>query len=237
MSAYFWMSVLTIIICCGAFLLRNKCGLTEKIGLICWITLSLYFVIEYIVIKATTSSYHLFTQPMSDLGVTSCGRGTYPLAPYEICSPYHLLMNWTFTLTGIVIFVGAISLHRFWPNQSQTRIATFLLAIYGLSYTISGISPADIHFYWHTLGSLPGMVVQIPALIMIGLAIHKKMPILARWTFLCVLFTTAAFILLLFQPLFADLPGGLLQRILYGSVYLWMTSTALVLWLKKPANS
>lgn len=232
MSTYFWMSALSIIVLCGTLLLRNKRAMTAKIGFICWIALSLYFVFEYIVIRATTSFYSIFAQPMSDLGVTICGRETYPLAPYEICSPYHLLMNWTFAITGIVIFVGAISLHQFWPNQRQTRIATFLLVIYGLSYTISGIFPADINFLWHTLGSLPGMVVQIPALMMIGFAIRKQMPKLARWTFFFVLLTTAALILLFFQPIFTDFPGGLLQRVLYGSVYLWMVITAFVLWMK-----
>ncbi|MUK88920.1 DUF998 domain-containing protein [Ornithinibacillus sp. L9] len=231
MSSYFFiMSVLTVIVCFAAFLLRNKREITAKIGFISWISLSLYFIIEFIVIRASTVSYNLFTQPMSDLGVTSCGIDTYELANYEICSPYHLLMNWTFTITGIVIFVGAIFLHQFWPNKRQTRIATTLLAIFGLSFTISGIIPADIGFLWHTFGALPGMIVQIPALILIGRAIRHNMPRLSTWTFVCTLITTGSLILLFFQTIF--IPGGLLQRILYGSVFLWMTVTAIVLWKK-----
>jgi len=229
---YFLMSALTIMIICLVVRLRNHRVITLKIGLISWISLSAYFIIEYLVIRATTAPYNFLKQPMSDLGVTTCGTDTYILATYEICSPYHLLMNWTFTFTGIAIFTGAIFLHRIWPDNQQSRTATALFVIYGLSYTISGIVPADVNFLWHTLGSLPGMVVQIPALIMIGLAIRKKMPKLSLWTFVCALITTCALILAFFQP-FIDLPGGLLQRILYGSVFLWMTVTAMVLWPKK----
>jgi hypothetical protein len=171
---------------------------------------------------------------MSDLGVTMRGTGTYPISSLEICSPYHLLMNWTFILTGIAIFVGALFLHQFWPVKRITRIATIFLVIFGLGYTISGIFPADVNFLWHTLPSIPGMMVQIPALILIGFSIHREMPKLSLWTFICALTTTIALILMSLQP-FIDL-FGLLQRILYGSVYLWMIITAIVLW-KKNMNS
>lgn len=230
---YFLMSVLIITIISTTFLLRHQRDITAKIGFICWISLSTYFIIEYIVIRNTTAPYNFLKQPMSDLGVTACDRDTYVLASYEICSPYHQLMNWTFIMTGIVIFVGAICLHQFWSNQRQSIIATFLLVMYGLSYTISGIVPADVNFLWHTLGSIPGMFVQIPALIIIGLSIRRKSPKLSFWTFVCVLISTSSLILLFFQPLFIDLPGGLLQRILYGSVYFWMVITAIALWRKK----
>ncbi|MGN8646796.1 DUF998 domain-containing protein [Gracilibacillus sp. HCP3S3_G5_1] len=230
--SYFFMMVITILALIFALFFR-KYIIAIKIGFISWILLSVYFPIEYLVIQATTAPYNFLTQPMSDLGVTTCGINTHILAPYEVCSPYHLLMNWTFTVTGIVIFVGAICLQQFWPDSKKTKIATGLLVIFGLSYSISGIFPADVSFLWHTLGALPGMVVQIPALLLIGIAIHKTMPILAIWTYISTLLTTCSLVFLFYQPSFINLPGGLLQRILYGSIYLWMTVTAIVLWRKK----
>lgn len=229
--SYFFMVVITILALIFTLFFRKQI-IATKIGFISWISLSLYFPIEYLIIKATTAPYNFLTQPMSDLGVTTCGINTHLLAPYEVCSPYHLLMNWTFTVTGIVTFVGAICLHQFWPNNKQTKIATGLLVIFGLSYNISGIFPADVSFLWHTLGALPGMVVQIPALLLIGLAIRKIMPKLAIWTYFSTLLTTCSLVLLFFQTSL-NLPGGLLQRILYGSIYLWMTVTAIVLWRRK----
>ncbi|WP_163581087.1 DUF998 domain-containing protein [Gracilibacillus saliphilus] len=229
-TSYIWMAALTVISFLIVLLLRNQRTIIARIGFVSWISLSLYFVMEYIVIQATTAPYHFLEQPMSDLGVTSCGKNTYPLAPYEICSPYHLLMNWTFAVTGIVIFVGAIALHQFWPDNKKTSIATVLLVIFGLSYNISGIIPADINFLWHTLGSMPGMIVQIPALVLISIAIRNVKPSLAIFTCICTVVTTCSLILLFYQPPFISLPGGLLQRILYGAVYFWMVITAVVLW-------
>ncbi len=231
---YLLMTSVTIIVLCVTFLIRHQHAITAKIGFICWISLSAYFFIEYIVIRATTAPYNFLEQPMSDLGITTCGTDTYVLSSLEICSPYHLLMNWTFTFTGIVIFVGALFLHQFWPDNRKTRIATIFLVIFGLSFTFAGIIPADVSFLWHTLPTLPGMLVQIPALILIGFSIRTEMPKLSLWTFFCVFITTTALTLLSLQPLFTELFAfGLFQRILYGSVFLWMTITAIVLWQKK----
>lgn len=233
MISYVFMGLLTVIGLSAALLLRKYHEITKRIGMVSWVSLSAYFFMEYIVIRAAEAPYNLLRQPMSDLGVTSCGTGTYELATYEICSPYHSLMNWTFTLTGIVTFAGAIFLQQCWPNKRGIRAATVLLVIFGLSYAISGIFPADLNFLIHTFASLPGMFVQIPALILIGVSIKTVMPTLSKWTFFCVFLSTVSLILIFFQPLFNDLPGGLLQRFLYGSVWLWMTVTGIVLWKKE----
>src|SRR5690554_430582 len=103
---YILMASLTVIVICVTFLLR-KSAIAARFGSICWISLSAYFIVEYIIIRATTAPYNFLEQPMSDLGVTMCGTNTYAISSLEICSPYHLLMNWTFTFTGIAIFVGA----------------------------------------------------------------------------------------------------------------------------------
>lgn len=228
---YFLMALLTFIVICVTFLLRHQHTIMARIGFICWISLSVYFIIDYIVIQATTVPYNFLEQPTSDLGVTTCGTDTYVLSALEICSPYHLLMNWTFTFTGIVIFVGAFFLHPFWPDNRKASMATIFLLIFGLSYTMAGIFPADVNFIWHTLSSIPGMILQIPALILIGLSIRREMPMLSLWTFISALITTSTLILMSLEP-FIEL-FGLLQRILYGSVYLWMVITAIVLWRKK----
>lgn len=230
MFPYVLMAMVTVAACVGALPLRARPRAAARIGFACWISLSVYFVIESIVILRVTAPYSLLYQPMSDLGVTICGIDTYPLALYEICSPSHLLMNWTFTLTGVVIAVGAILLHQFWPRGLQATFATVLLVIYGLSYAISGIVPANIGFAWHTLGALPGMVAQIPALLLIALTVRGRMPQFAAWTSVCLLITTGMLLLLALQPVVPGLPGGLLQRLLYGSVYLWMVGTAIFLW-------
>lgn len=216
------------------FLSRKSSGRQSiLIGLISWIALSAYFMIEAIVIRATTAPYSFLNQPMSDLGVTACGTDTYVLASYTICSPYHWLMNWTFFLTGLFILIGAVLLYPLWPKVRSIKIASIFIGVFGVSYGISGIVPADINFYWHTITALPGMVVQIPAMILISIAIYQKMPRIFWWTIICTIVNAAALLSLLLQSVFTWLPGGLLQRILYASVYIWLTGTAIGLWSRR----
>ncbi|WP_250129845.1 DUF998 domain-containing protein [Jeotgalicoccus sp. WY2] len=117
-------------------------------------------------------------------------------------------MNWTFTLTGIAVFTGAIFLHKFWPDNKKTKTATVLLVIFGLSYSISGIFPADINFLVHTFASLPGMFVQIPALIIIGRAIKSTMPKLSKWTYFCLTLNLLS-LLFIFTACVSRAAGGL----------------------------
>ena len=226
---YLFMGILTVTLLITALVLKDKYDFTKTIGALSWIALSLYFIVEFIVIRTSTVPYNFLKQPMSDLGVTICGIDTYELAAYEICSPAHPAMNWTFTLTGIAVFTGAIFLHRFWPDNMKTKTATVLLVIFGISYSISGIFPADINFLVHTFASLPGMFVQIPALIIIGRAIKSTMPKLSKWTYFCLALNLLSLLFIFLQPVFPELPGGLIQRVLYGSVWLWMIVTGIVL--------
>lgn len=203
------------------------------VGVICWLLLSVYFLIEYVVIRASTTDYSVLKQPMSDLGVTACGKDTYLFATYEICSPYHPLMNLAFTLVGIVIFMGTLLLEDQFPKVRNIRLATVLFAIYGISFGISGIVPADSNFLVHTISALPGMFVQIPALLLIARTIKKEWPGLHKWTLFILLINASTMVLIFLQFIYINLPGGLLQRILYGSVFVWMSVTAIVLRMKK----
>lgn len=227
--SYILMGILTVGILITVLVLEAKYEVTKIIGALSWIALSLYFIVEFLVIRVSSAPYNFLIQPMSDLGVTICGIDTYELAAYEICSPVHLAMNWTFTLTGIAVFTGAIFLHRFWPDNNKTKAATVLLVIFGLSYSISGIFPADINFLIHTFASLPGMFVQIPALIIIGRAIKNTMPKLSKWTYFCLAVNLLSLLFIFLQPIFPELPGGLIQRALYASIWLWMVVTGVVL--------
>ncbi|GAB2546406.1 DUF998 domain-containing protein [Gracilibacillus alcaliphilus] len=232
-TPYIMMLIVTLLAIIGSSFLPKSSTFTIRIGAACWILLSTYFVIEWIVLRASTAFYSVLRQPMSDLGVTACGTDTYVLASYEICSPYHLWMNWTFTLTGLAIAVGAVCLHSCWPQLKQTKIATGLLIVLGVSYSLSGIFPANVNFDLHTWPALLGMLVQIPALILIARSIRPSMPKLAVWTWCCTVLTSAAFLLICLQPMVPSLPGGLLQRIFYGAVFLWMVVTGVVLWRNK----
>mgnify|MGYP000976910506 CR=1 FL=1 len=227
MIEYLIVTAILIIITAVLYVYRNKSPYPVKIGLLSWMALLLYFPAEMLIISRTTKPYSIMDQAMSDLGVLSCGSDTYPLAAYEICSPLAHEMNIIFILTGMLTVAGAVLLHRFWGNSKWTVSATILFVIYGLGYTMSGVFPADVNFWSHTLPSLPTMFVQIPAMYFISRAIKDKWPGLARFTFICMFISALSLVLIII-----GFPAGLMQRLLYFSVWFWMGVTAIILWIK-----
>lgn len=227
MSPYWLMAAVwaALVLCAWWWRGRAAAGL---VGAVTWLPQIVYFGIEVIVESATTQPYDMRFQPMSDLGVTQCGTLTHPLAEYAICSPLHMLMNWTMAVCGTLIAVGALLLRPRFPKGRQVTAAMWLLVVFGAGNTVPGAIPADHDFVWHVVASLPGMVVQIPALYLLGRALQSGRPKLAVWTHVCATIAALSLVLLFLQPVL-DLPGGLVQRSLYGAVFIWCTVTAVVL--------
>ncbi|KKK34162.1 hypothetical protein WN59_09445 [Salinicoccus sediminis] len=207
------------------FIAKRGSRTSDTAGFMSWILLIFYFPVEWIVTSRMISAYSFMNQPMSDLGVERCMSHAYSLAPYHICSPLSGLMNITFIVTGILIALGAVLLHRFFGEGIGVRIATGMWVVYGLGYSISGIFPADVNFSVHTIFSLPGMVLQIPAMLIIAKTIRDKMPGFSVWTYICAALSALSLVLIVigFAP-------GLMQRLLYGFVWLWMIVGAIILW-------
>lgn len=200
------------------------------IGSLSWIALAAYPVGELYVMRATTASYDPLHQPMSDLGVTVCGDQPYSLANYNVCSPEHMLMNWLFVLLGVAIAVGAICLHRQWPPGRRAKTVTILWIIYGFSFILSGAIPADINFLAHTLWSMPSMIVQVPALLLLAGIMQDRRPHLATWTYIWAalnITTLVALVLSAIVELPFSAPAGLLQRALYLTIIVWAIGAAI----------
>lgn len=201
------------------------------IGAVAWIALAAYPVGEIYVMRASTVPYDPLQQPMSDLGVTICDEQAYSLAIAEVCSPEHMLMNWLFVFFGLAIAVGAICLHRQWPPSRRANAVTILWIIYGLSSVMAGVVPADIHFLGHTFLSMPGMIVQIPALLLLAGIVREYRPHLATWTYIWATLNIATLVVLTLSgtvDLPLALPGGLLQRALYFTVIAWAIGAAIL---------
>jgi len=227
MLEYWIVTVILIIIAAVLYNYRNKSSFPVKFGLLSWMALLVYFPAEMLIISRTTKPYSIMNQAMSDLGVLSCGSDTYPLAVYEICSPMAHEMNIIFILAGMLIATGAVLLHRFWGNSRWTVSATILFVIYGIGYTLSGVYPADVNFWAHTLPSLPTMFVHFPAMYFISKAIKDKWPGLSRFTLICMMISALSLILIII-----GFPAGLMQRLVYFSAWFWMSMTAIILWSK-----
>ncbi|WP_250129846.1 hypothetical protein [Jeotgalicoccus sp. WY2] len=72
--SYILMGILTVTLLITVSALKDKYEVTKIIGALSWMALSLYFIVEFLVIRASTAPYNFLKQPMSDLGVTIWNR-------------------------------------------------------------------------------------------------------------------------------------------------------------------
>ncbi|WP_373568353.1 DUF998 domain-containing protein [Lysinibacillus fusiformis] len=194
----------------------NVIYVSKKIGIVSWIVTILYFVIEPIFIMTSLVPYNMMQQAMSDLGVTTCGKYTYAIAPHEICSPYHFWMNVLFIVNGLSFSVGVLYLSQYLEKNLINKLATVCILIFALGNIVSGVIPADVHLFWHSILAQIGLMT-----VLIGMGIYAKSLVKGKhWTYANLLVLIALLILigLLF---FLPLPAGLLQRLFYGVIFVW----------------
>jgi hypothetical protein len=225
---YLAMALATLTAVPAALLLRRSRRWSLVVGAGAWIALIAHVPVEFAVIEATTTPYDPLRHVVSALGVTSCAPDPMPGLGAAVCSPQHLLMNWTFTLGGIALAVGAICLRDAWPADRRYTVATWLLAAVGISYATSGVIPADVDLAAHTILAVPGMIAQVPAWIIIATGIGRTRPLVAAGTWIA----AAAHIGVLVTIPAAvawDWPGGLLQRVMYWAPFVWAPVVAIAL--------
>lgn len=198
--------------------------ISKKIGIISWVVTILYFVIEPIFIMTSLVPYNIMQQAMSDLGVTSCGKYTYSIAPHEICSPYHFWMNVLFIVNGLTFSVGVLYLSQYLERNLIHKLGTVFILIFALGNIVSGFIPADVHLFWHSILSQIGMIT-----VLFGLWIYaKSLTKGKRWTYLN-LFVLIFILILIVLLFFFPLPAGLLQRLFYAVIFLWGTVLTILL--------
>lgn len=195
----------------------------KKIGVLSWFATCCYFLIEPFFIYTSLVPYSFLYQAMSDLGVTSCGEYTYSLAPYTICSPFHLWMNVLFIINGLTLAIGILYLAQNLAKTKVRHLATIFLLLLALGNIVSGFIPADINLFWHSIVAQVGMITTLA-----GLWIYAKLlPTGRKWTLICltILFIILLFIMFVF---FFPMPVGLLQRLFYFVIFIW--GTVLAFW-------
>ncbi|WP_199036911.1 DUF998 domain-containing protein [Glycomyces salinus] len=207
----------------------------RAVGIASWLALAAYIPLELAVVNASAVPYDPMRQVVSALGVTTCDSEPNPVVGDVVCSPWHPLMNWTFTLTGMAIAVGALCLRAQLPAERRVTVAAWMLAGIGLSYTTSGFIPADLDLLWHTILALPGMFLQIPAWILLARALRGHRTAFAAWTGAALAVHLIGMAGLVASP-FIDGPGGLFQRAVIWPTYVWAVGAAVML-ARRPVRS
>lgn len=120
-----------------------------------------YVAVELAVAAATTGSYDLLDDTVSDLGVSTC------TASY--CSPGHVAMNAAFVGFGLLLVVGALLL-----APATGRVVALLLVVAGLSSAAVGLAPVDQDAGLHTLAAAPLFLVQPVALLLLARRLRAR---------------------------------------------------------------
>ncbi|GAF65127.1 putative hydrolase [Bacillus sp. TS-2] len=188
----------------------------KVVGIISWLLTCLYFVIEPLFIWTSTVPYSYLNQAMSDLGVTACGENTYPSVSFEICSPYAEWMNILFIINGITFIIGVLYLAQYLEINWRNTLATLFILLIGIGNIFSGIYPANIDLFWHSIFVVIGMITIFPGMWMYGKSLARG----KYWTYFCCV-TLFVVLLLILLGIFIYMPLGLLQRLFYFILFIW----------------
>jgi hypothetical membrane protein len=130
-----------------------------------WIGCLQFFAAEAVAAAGFVGSYSYRRNYISDLGALSCG---------ENCSPLHALMNASFVLQGVLIFVGAVVVWPLFPREALSRVALGLVAASAFGVALVGLAPEDFAPGWHYLGAAENLLFCNAGAVLVGVALLRE---------------------------------------------------------------
>ncbi len=193
--------------------------------------------VQLVVALRWPEGYSITANAISDLGVTTCGQfdevGTQLRS---VCSPWHGLFNMSMVLSGVLIALGAVLLHRWWPGRSG-RAGTSLLVIAGVLLAVVGLAPWDTHPDLHDMAALGQVVVQWLAMGLLAAA--AGVGAFRRITIATLVLSAAGFVTFVAALEGTDVPivgfGGA-ERLAFDTLTLWTAGAGGLLLARKRAT-
>jgi hypothetical membrane protein len=143
-----------------------RAKLRHSIGPFLWALCFQYFVAEAIAAHGFRGAYSLSSNYISDLGAQLCGA--------EVCSPLHRLMNASFILQGLLIFVGSLFVRRNFRRNFGTEAGFLLLAVSGLALAAVGVATEDINPVVHYSGASAHFLCGGAGMMVLGTALRRR---------------------------------------------------------------
>ena len=130
-----------------------------------WICAAQFFIAQIVVQWAWATQFSLATNFISDLGNTTCGvyNGMY------VCSPWHALMNVSFSLQGVIILTGTLLARPLLRGESTRLLVLILLALTGMGMVGVGVFSEDSSNRGHVISAGIQFITGNVAMIVIGL--------------------------------------------------------------------
>lgn len=150
-----------------------------RIGALLWALCFQFFIAEQLTRSAWPIPYSWSQHMISDLGAVTCG--VYPPSGIQlpggvrtICSPWHVLMNSTLVLQGLLIIGGALLLRPVLMQGRAARKAISLFLIAGASLIVVGLAPEDTGLYFHVAAATVQMPSSNLALMLLGVSLRSR---------------------------------------------------------------
>jgi hypothetical membrane protein len=147
-------------------------GAREVVGAVLWSAVAQYFVVLLVVQAAWTIPYSIVMHTISDLGAVGCGG----FESRDVCSPWHVTANVSWTITGLSIFLGAVLLWRLLARDGASRTGLALVAVAGLGELVVGLSPEDASAR-HIPAAVVAIVCGLTGITVLGAALLRR----AEW--------------------------------------------------------
>ena len=144
---------------------RRFVGHHPLLGSVLWLSTIQFFITQIIVAFAWSNPpYSWDRMTISELGATICGQvdGRY------MCSPMHSLMNGSFVVLGLAMFIGSVLLYL---KLRRSRAGFTLMAIAGAGAMMVGFVPMDTIYWLHIVGADTAFLLGNIALIVFGLTL------------------------------------------------------------------
>jgi hypothetical membrane protein len=140
------------------------------LGSIIWILAIQFFISQAIVQLAWTTPFSLMRNFISDLGNTACALYPPDSSSY-VCSPWHVWMNASFILLGLIILFGGALMHTAFPSGRSRAAGFALLALAGAGIIAVGLFPENVNSTFHRLGAAGHFVLGNLGLVALGIAL------------------------------------------------------------------
>jgi hypothetical membrane protein len=157
------------------FALRREKMKKTIFGTVLWTLCLQYFIAEAIAISGWPGSYSLSGNYISDLGAAHCGAsvGGSMGSRAMICSPFHVIMNASFLLQGLLIVFGALFVWPSFPKQGLSAAAMLLIGAAGVGVFVVGLAPEDVAPQLHIVGAVSNFVCCNAGMAAMGIAMLR----------------------------------------------------------------
>jgi hypothetical membrane protein len=209
--------------------MKSSRGSTSQFLLFCGILAPVMMMVIILVIGQITPDYN----PISD---TICQMGT-PERPYAI------VLNGGYIIYGILMCLAAYGLYRSISSTATAQILTILLCIHAMGTILLGVFPDSMdllpkHFTADLLHNTVSAISYLPLLagILVSRGItrqEKTLKVTGILGLVIIIINLPMPFINMIDPLKSI--GGLLQRLLSGSSFFWLSLTFFLLYRKRCA--